>query len=354
MKSVLKSSILFLCVALLCSGCYLLKQGRYILKYTRQAVAVEKLQKSPATPGDMKKFLALVQEIRTFASEKIGLAENDNYTSCVISDKKYLVDVVYAAASDNFTQYEWRYPFFGRFPYKGFFERADAQKEAERLKSKGYDVSIGRVRAFSSLGIIADPLYSFMKDDGVFHLANTIIHEQTHATMYLKNQVQFNEELATFIGREGALAFIKSKYGDSSEEYRNGKKEVRDDSLYSALIHSLYQTLDTLYKSAIPMQEKLQNKQRIISRFKDSIAENYSAIFTTPSYKGIENAAINNAYIAIEITYTLDLKLFYELYALNNQDLSETITRLKSLKKTREDPKKRIKQMVLQLKGNCL
>jgi predicted aminopeptidase len=327
-------------------GCYLLKQGSYILKYSLDAKPIDKLQKRPETPEDLRQFFARVQDIRRFAIDSVGLKANKNYSTYVAIDKKYLVDVVYAAGRDNFNQYKWCYPFFGCFPYKGFFERPDAEAEAARLQKKGYDIDIGRVDAFSTLGIFSDPLYSFMKRFSLFRLSSLIMHEQTHATLFIKNHIQFNEQLASFVGDEGALWYIRSRYGESSPQYLEALHEWKDSDAFTLLLQGLYRQLQPVYAdSALSSAQKIERKQQIISHFKDSVAVNYDSIFQSQRYRGIPKAEINNAYIAVFMTYTLDLKDFYNLYNQENHDLAATLGKLKLLGKQKGDPAQNLRKL---------
>ncbi|MDR3341903.1 MAG: aminopeptidase, partial [Treponema sp.] len=197
------------------SGCYTLKQGVTMLGYLNRAVPLESLlTASPEEPVDAsgeegssdaaldkRRFVEQVLDIRRFAITALGLRESANYTRYVALDRDYLAAVVSAAAQDSFSRYEWWFPVVGKVPYKGFFDPKDARKEAEKLKKKDLDVWIRGVDAFSTLGWFSDPLYSYMRHYPVHQLADLIIHEQLHATVYLKGQSQFDEELAEFVGR---------------------------------------------------------------------------------------------------------------------------------------------------------
>jgi predicted aminopeptidase len=337
---------LLACCALLLSGCYLWKQGTRVLSYTSRSVPIPKLLQRPETPDSLKQFFLLVNEIRAYAADSIGLAKNSNFTRFVSINKPYLIDLVSAAGKADFVSYTWCYPFFGCWPLRGYFDNADAIREANRLKKLGLDVSLGRAAAFSTLGFLSDPVYSFMKNYSVYWIADLIIHEQTHTTVYVKNQVDFSEEFATFMGSEGALGFIRSKYGETSEQVQNAVKESRDIDTYYRSIQSLYRALSAVYGSTIPLKEKLQKKQEIIAGFKDSIARNYNAIFLTQEYRGIEKADINNALISLDMTYALDLDLFYKLYEKENRDLRATVARIKALSKKKGDCKKNLEDLL--------
>ena len=337
----LRAIVVLFCVALslqCLSGCYLMKQGYYVIKYTTSSTPIEKLQRRVGTPEDLKRFFSLVHDIREFAFDSVGLKKNNNFTTYVKVDRKYLVDIVFAAGKDNFTPYQWRFPFFGSFPDKGYFDRRDAEAEARRLDGKGYDTYIGRADAFSTLGFFSDPIYSFMKDFPLFEIAALIIHEETHATLFIKNQVQFNEEMATFFGTEGALRFIKAKFGDSSEQFKNAEKQSRDYQMYIGLIDSLYFRLKTEYEDKISMQDKMQKKQETIDWFKEFVTVKYDSLFQTKNYQGLKRVTINNAFISADITYAFDLKDFYVLYQKDNKNFRTMLSALKALDKLKGDP----------------
>jgi predicted aminopeptidase len=332
---------------LLLSNCgYLLKQGRYVLKYNSSAVEISEILEDSSTAPELRTFLERVVDIKRFAVEEIGLSDNGNYTRYVKVNRDYMADAVSAAQATRFEQYRWWYPFFGSFPYKGYFERKDAEREAKRLARKGYDTHIGKVDAFSTLGILKDPVYSFMKDYPVYLLASLIIHEQTHATIFIKSQVQFNEELATLVGNEGGLAYVESRFGKESDEYRSMLAYEHDYTTYRTLLKKLYDTLDTLYKKELPREHTISKKAVLIDEFKRAIESGYDTLFSTGNYKGVKKARINNAYLMVRMTYTRDLDLMYRLYRKHNSDLKSTVATLKTLRKKKGNPKEHLRKML--------
>ena len=337
-----------LCVAALAfSGCYLLKQGAYLAKYEREAVRIEALIAQDTLGPETTEFLKLVKDIRVYATETLGLKENRNYSRYVDIEKAYLLDVVSACKPNAFEPYQWQYPFFGAFPYRGFFERRDAQQEAARLQRLGYDVLVRRADAFSSLGYFTDPVYSFMTRYSVFEIASLIIHEQTHATIYLVDQVQFNEELATFVGYEGALEFVRSRYGEESTALGEARAYLRDFAVFRGQIREIYDSLDVLYNSGASREEKLRDKQRIFERAQARFADEYESRYRTDRFLGFKDRKLNNAYIMAYTRYTQDLALFYDLYELYGRDLRRTIDALKGLSGERGDAKNTIKRELL-------
>ena len=271
-----------LCLLPLFSGCYLLKQGTYLLNYNSRSRPIEKVLAQESISGDVGVMLSMVQEIRRYAVEEIGLEDNRNYTRYLEMDRDYLVDVVSACTADSFTPYEWRFPLFGSFPYKGFYEPEDARREASRLERRGLDVWVRQVDGFSTLGFFSDPIYSFMTEYSLFALADLIIHEQTHATVFVKNEIQFSEELATFVGREGALSFLRDRYGEDSEAYRQALASLSDWSRYRDRVIELYDELDTLYRSETDSRRMSAEKQRIVEDFN----QRYESMHSTISHRG--------------------------------------------------------------------
>ena len=335
-----------LCLSVL-SGCYYLQQGSTLLKYHCSAESNKSIIADSSTERDIRNFLINVETIRRFAVEKVGLNKNKNFSCFVNVHRDYLIDNVYAARADTFAQYLWHYPFFGSMPYKGFFDRNGAEKEAEKLLKKGYDVLIGEVNGFSTLGILRDPVYSFMKNYGPYSLSNLIFHELTHATIFIKNQSQFNEEVATFVGDEASLRYISERYGTASDAYKKALLYIKDTKTYYRLMDDLYHKLDSVYRNEKLRSSRIVSKNQIINNFKLDITSHYDSLFKTKSYTGLSKAVINNATILITRTYSCDLNIYYDLYQRCGNDLKKTVAELIALQKMKGDPKENLRKKML-------
>ena len=307
---------LFLSVlSLTLSGCatqagYLVKQGSYLLRYSTGTRSAAAMIADPSTAAATRTFLQKVREIKAYAVGTVGLRNNANYTRYKAIDRDHLVDVVSAAAADSFTPYLWKYPLLGKLPYKGFYERPDADAEAARLQKDGWDVIVQfPVDAFSTLGFTKDPLYSFMEKYSTFEIASLIIHEQTHATLFLKGRPDFNEELASFVGDEGAFEWIRSRFGVDSPEYREAADQHADQDTLVSLLHDESQKLAAMYAEPIARQEKLDRKAQLIRDFNTMLAAERTTLFRTASYRGIGELPLNNAYLALYSLYSDDVPL---------------------------------------------
>ena len=332
-------------VALL-PGCYLLKQGTYLFAYNARAVSIERALQRQDLEAEVESFLRLVREVRLFAVEELGLAADKNYSRYVELEREYLVDVVSAAQPDSLTAHLWRFPLFGSFPYKGYYVRSDALREARRLERKGLEVWVRKVDAFSTLGFFSDPVYSFMRGYGPFEIANLIIHEQTHATVFIKNQVQFNEELATFVGWEGALAFLRSRFGEDSDEHRQAVDRLADWQQFNRHLLGLYEELDRAYRQASTRDEALAVKQRLFADFNQMVAQEP---FRTEAFQGFKGIPANNAYLLAAVNYFQDLGLFYRLHAAVGGDLRRAVEIVKEVSSRPGDPKRALLAVVAEL-----
>jgi predicted aminopeptidase len=334
-------------IALFLSGCYYLQQGSTLLKYQCNAQPNKNVIADSSTPQEIRNFLAIVEDIRCFAVENVGLKKNRNFSCFVKISRNYLIDNVYAARADTFSQHLWHYPILGAMPYKGFFNRSSAEKEAGILREKGYDVFIGEVNGFSTLGILRDPVYSFMEKYGPYSLSSLIFHELAHSTIFIKDQSQFNEETATFIGCEAGLRYVSERYGTASEAYKKAIAFTEDEKTYYRLINGLYRKLDSIYRNETSHDARITLKNDAINNFKLDITLNHDSLFKTKSYTYTEKTTINNATLMIAMTYTRDLDVYYELYRQCGNDLKRTITELGKLKKMKGDPKKNLRERLL-------
>lgn len=296
-----------------------------MLGYLRRSVPLEKV--------DDEEFMHLVTDIRSFAMEELGLKMSKNYTTYVELDHDYLAAVVSASQRDSFRRHEWFFLVVGKMPYKGFFDVKDAQKERTKMEKKDMDVWIRGVDGFSTLGWFKDPLYSYMRGYSPARLADLIIHELVHSTVFIKKQVKFNEELAEFIGSEGARQYMETRYGTDSDEYREMLESETNSRSFVAFIQGLIAELDTLYSSDIGREEKLAEKELIINAAKEKFDAEYESRFSNDNYRWFSELQINNAYLELFRLYYTDDNFFEDLYERSSRNLPAFIAAAKTITK---------------------
>jgi predicted aminopeptidase len=321
-------------------GCYTLTQGFTMLGYLNRAIPLEQVNDA--------EFIRLVTDIRTFAYDELGLSSSRNYTSYVELDRDYLAAVVSASAKTSFKRHEWNFPIVGRMPYKGFFNIEDARKERDKLERRGLDVWIRGVDAFSTLGWFKDPLYSYMRNYSPARLAELLIHELVHATVFIKGHVQFNEELAEFIGREGARLFMETRYGIESEEYQKMLMSAADNQNYVAFIQELIAQLETLYSTnGLGNDEILKRKEQIINAAKERFDAEYENLFSDDRYRFFSTLPVNNAYLELFRLYHAEDNFYEDLYERSGRNLPAFIAAAKTVTGRNRDLRTQLENALL-------
>jgi len=249
-------------------------KGQLSLIYHTQPI--EEVLKDKNIPKELKEKLLLIGDIKEFTVNDLGFDSNENYTTYYDQQNKPLMYVVSACPKYSMQEYEWRFPIAGSFTYKGFFIREMADKEVIERIAEGSDVYLGTASGWSTLGWLKDPVLSGMLNKSNGELAELIIHELTHSFKYVKNNVTFNENLATFVGQKGALLFISKRYGPTSPEMNDYEALLHDNQLFDERMTKGYYELDSLYKSFgsnISEQDKSRMKQVLIDEIIGSIKQ---------------------------------------------------------------------------------
>src|SRR6185436_4760282 len=81
--------------------------------------------------------------------------------------------------------------------------------------AKGYDVFVGGVDAYSTLGWFKDPVLNTFIDREEPDLAEVIFHELGHQRVFARADTDFNEAFATTVGQEGARRWLRAR-GDTN------------------------------------------------------------------------------------------------------------------------------------------
>ncbi len=246
--------------------------------------------------------------------------------------------LVQASPQYEVEHYLWSYPLVGSLPYKGFFEKEDAVKESNTLKQKGYDTMVRGVKAYSTLGWLKDPILSSMLTYKDSELVNLIIHESTHATLYIKSSADFNEQLASFVGNEGTEQFYRFKEGPLSETLKKILNTNHDEKMFSKFISEEIQKLKKWYADN-PTKHNSNDK---IARLQE-INKNFVKIkreFVTTDFDFFEKSELNNAVLIGYKTYSEDMDNFEIAYKNVNKDMRrflEVCKNLKNSKNPKED-----------------
>jgi len=312
---------------------YGLRQGAGQMEILWNAKPIEDFLNDNNFPDSLKQKLLYIQEVRQYAIDSLGINNSKNYTTLYDQKGKEILWLVVATPPYKLEAYKWKFPILGEFSYKGFFKEKSAQKEAQKLKEQGYDTKIGNVAAWSTLGFFKDPILSGMLNYNEGRLASLIIHELTHSTIFLKNDIQFNENLATFVGEEGAKLFLAHKFGLNSKQYADYIGALNDTKIFTEhLLHGTKQ-LDDLYLSFpenLTTEEKNKQKNELIQKIVNTT--DTLTFYTPNAYSWIRNEEreINNAFFIGYKTYRDDLDVFrQEFHQKFNSNFHEYLKYLK-------------------------
>lgn len=337
------SYFLLLIAALLLTlnlGCqipYIMKSAYSQADLLRHRVPLDEALQDPSLSAEQKRKIRLAREAREFAEQELGLKRSDNYTTFVKLNRPYVSYVVSASQRDRLEAYLWHFPLVGALPYKGYFDPRDAEEESRERRGEGLDTYVRGVSAFSTLGWFRDPILSSMLAYKDFQLVNTIIHETTHTTIYIRSEASFNERLATFIGNIGAEAFYRKKEGATGVTLKLIAEENQDDRIFAEFIKGELQSLDEWYKArsgqTITEDQRQRRFAEIAARFKSQVRPKLSS---AEAYKGFENAEINNARLLIYRLYFEDLSLFERVFNKFNRDFKRLLSFAKSLENAKD------------------
>ncbi len=316
---------------------YGLMQGRGQLKILLTAKPINDLLADSSFPDSLKAKLLLIREIKKFAIDSLGIKPSDSYEKYYDQQGKPILWTLTACEPFRLVAKEWDFPLIGNFSYKGFFDYQKLENEEQALKLQGFDTEIDEVSAWSTLGYLNDPVLSTMLRRKVGSLANLIIHELTHGTLFIKNDLTYNENLANFVGNEGAIRFLKYKYGRESAELTNylaartDRKVLNDFLLKSAKrLDSLYQTFDSV--AVGKPDEQFEKKKALKDSFiKNMISSLDTVHFQGNNYKGyFENYLPNNAFFIGFLTYNEKQNMFEEEFKQKfGEDFKSYMTYLK-------------------------
>lgn len=267
---------------------------------------ISEILNDPSYPDSVKQKILLIQEIKNFGVDSLGLKASNNYTTYYDQQGKKLMWLLTASPPYQIEAYKWYFPIIGEFPYKGFFDSTQAYAEKVKLDQQGFDTYMGEAAAWSMLGYLRDPILSSMFKRSEGQLANLILHELTHGTIFVKGEMEFNENIATLVGDLGAVRFLNFKYGPNSPQLKTYEVQKNYREAWAEHMLRGAQQLDTLYASfdeKTDEQEKLSLKKELLEQIlmsADTLLNHQFPLDSSTKAKGI---ASNNAYFISYKTY---------------------------------------------------
>ncbi|ALG69033.1 aminopeptidase [Beggiatoa leptomitoformis] len=282
------------------------------------------------TPTRLKQQLAEVLQIRAFASDKLYLPDNPSYTFYADLQRPYVVWNVFAAAPFSIKPQEWCFLVVGCVSYRGYFTEADAKQAASALQTEGYDVYVGGIAAYSTLGWFTDPLLNTMLSWSRTRIASVIFHELSHQLLYIPNDTAFNESFAMTVETIGVERWLAQNGTPAEWENYQQYRQRRAD--FIVLIQQTRTDLEQLYRSPLSQADKIAQKTHIFAQ----LQANYQQVKQQKwgGYAGYDfwfAETLNNAKITSILTYQDYIPAFTTLLSEKQGNLAEFYQAVKTL-----------------------
>ncbi len=289
------------------------------LRLMQSRESIDKLLASEDTDETLRQQLQTLVDARVYAVEELGLPNNDSYSTYAATGRDAVTWNVVAAEEFSLTPKVWCFPVAGCVSYRGYFDREDAQRYADTLSEKNFDVTIGGASAYSTLGWFDDPVLDTMLRGGDIRFVGTLFHELAHQVLYVKDDSNFNEAFATFVEQNGTRRWLRSR-GESTrigayDAYLQRNKE------FVELLQTTRAALETLYQQSLEESVKRDAKQAVF----DDMRNNYAALKDSwDGYSGYDNwfsRDLNNARLLAVATYRRYVPAFAAIYVEAGEDL---------------------------------
>lgn len=260
----------------------------------RRSVTV--LLADPQTAPGLKSQLELATRARDFASAELGLPDNQSYRKYRHLDRPFATWTVVVAPELSIQPVQWCFPIAGCVSYRGYFSRTRAEKFAAKWEAKQYDVDVGGVRAYSTLGWFADPLLSTFIDLPEPELVGLIIHELAHQRLYVKGDTEFNESFATTVELVGVRRWIAAEGAEGMQhEFDASVQRERD---FAHLVRTYRTRLDRVYSQERDDGWKHERKAELLQQLRDDYEQLRQSWGGMTTYDAWFDQGLNNARLA--------------------------------------------------------
>ncbi len=347
-------AISLIAVPLFLSGCrlvYLFHAAAGQFQLLSESIPVQEALDEDLLPPDQRARLLLVAKIKEFGENNLGLRKTDSYETVFLKSGQDPIYTVSASPKDRLQQKTWDFPIVGEMPYLGFFDLEKAKEKGKQLSDENLDVFIGAAGAYSTLGWFADPVTKNLLEGSTPQLVEIILHEMTHATLYVKSQGAFNEGLAVLVGKVGALRFFTRNFGPSHPFTIQAKASIEDERIFSTFVVSLLKELDTLYHSPCPYEEKMRQRERVFRRSLEKFAA-LKTHFQTDAFSEFGRVPLNNAYILAVGLYHSHFELFEAALAKEKGSIKELMQYLKASSENEGDLLERTREWIEKSRSN--
>lgn len=287
---------------------------------------IDEALNDPDLDPALRDKLAFVVQARDYAQHTVGLNVGRSYQSFANLGDRSLAWNLSASRKDAFDPYYWNLPLVGRLPYIGYFNLDQARAERDRLVGEGYDTLIYEVDAYSTVGVLPDPVTSALLRRDLYSLADTVIHELTHNTVYSPGHTTFDESLASFVGRTASQEFLVATFGEGSVEIMDARHAYADEELFQAFMQQLEADLQAVYSTDASYDDKLAQRQTVVTAAQQHFGTDVLPLLNDKvGYQPYTVFPFNNAFLLVNVRYYTDQDVFAAVYESTGRDWGATI-----------------------------
>jgi len=263
---------------------------------------IDEVIADPATAPKLKIKLETARQIRAYAVANLALPDNKSYRNYTALQRPYVVWNVVAAPALSLKPIQWCFPVAGCVNYRGYYAKDDAMAYAKELRDAGYDVQVGGVSAYSTLGYFNDPLISTFINYPDAELARLIFHELSHQVVYVGGDSQFNESFASAVEEAGVEQWL-TRFGNQAMRENYEKYTARRQEFLELLL-ACRRGLEANYKSKASDREKLAEKARLFAQLQTDYAVQKAKWGGYAGYDRFFAEPLSNAHLAAVATYS--------------------------------------------------
>ena len=289
------------------------------MELLQRAQPISTITDDPDADPNLKRALAKVVQVRAFASRELQLPDNQSYTSYADLKRPFVVWNVFATAEFSTAPKQWCFVGVGCVNYRGFFSKADADSFAEELRREGYDVSVGGVPAYSTLGWFNDPVLNTFIGYAETELARLIFHELAHQLVYVRDDSVFNESFATAVELEGVRRWLECN--GSAVQRAAWIATQQRQMAFTEIVFNTRRRLQVLYASGVNDTDKRAAKTRLFAELRAELTRLQTTQDGVKRSDRWQSLQLNNAHLASIATYTQWLPAFQALLVQQHGDL---------------------------------
>lgn len=323
-------SMLFIVFSL--SGCasinYYSQSVQGQLEVMQKSQDIVDILKKNDISNSLRNKLNTVLLLRKFSTEQLGLPKNNSYLSYTDLERDYVIWNIFANEEFSIEPVQWCYLIVGCLSYRGYFSQSAAKQHAAKLAKQGYDIYLGGVPAYSTLGWFDDPILNTMLGWSDVRLASVLFHELAHQQLYIRNDTEFNESYADAVAHIGVTKWLTQKNDiNLIKEYQQSQQQEQE---FVDLVMRYKSILNEIYQSSESEEIKRKQKNEALQIMRNEYFK-MSKIWGQNPYKEWISTDINNAKLAAIVTYRKYVPAFLDLYQKLGKNLSDYYSFIKSL-----------------------